>query len=43
MREVPLLALHLPKSRTEAITRVPQVVTYMAIGEKEWKTKGMLW
>ena len=27
--QAPLLALHLPKSHTEAITRVPQIVTYV--------------
>ena len=27
--QVPLLALHLPKSHTEAITRIPQIVTYV--------------
>jgi len=31
-----LLALHLPKSHTEAIMRVPQIVTYMvASGERD--------
>ena len=29
MLEAPLLALHLPKSRTKAITRVPQFATYV--------------
>jgi len=29
MLQAPLLALHLPKSHTEAITRVPQIVTYV--------------
>jgi len=29
--EAPLLTLHLPNSRTEAITRVPQIVTYVAV------------
>jgi len=38
MQEVSLLALHLPKSHTKAIMRVPQIVTY-AVREKEWKTK----
>jgi len=35
---VPLLALHLPKSHTEAVTCVPEIVTY-AIREKKWSTK----
>jgi len=41
-----LLALHLPKSHTEAITRVPQIVTY-AVREKgmeyKKKNKAELW
>jgi len=40
-----LLALHLPKSHTEAITRALQIVTY-AVREEEWNTKmnkGELW
>jgi len=28
MFQVPLLALHLPKSHTEAIMHIPQIVTY---------------
>ena len=27
-------SLHLPKSHTKAITRVPQIVTYMIVGER---------
>ena len=29
MLQVTLLALHLPKFHTKAITRAPQIVTYM--------------
>jgi len=36
---MPLLALHLSKSRTEAIVRVLQIVTYAA-REKEMEYKG---
>ena len=36
---VPLLALHLPKSHTEAITRVLQIVTYV-VREKGMEYKG---
>ena len=35
-------ALHLPNSRIEAITRVPQIVTYAA-RNKEMEKKGGLW
>jgi len=42
-QEAPLLALHLLKSHTEAITRIPQIVTYEVrekrmeyIGEQRW-------
>ena len=45
MLQAPLLALHLPKSHTEAITRVPQIVTYV-VREKgmEYEGKqGELW
>jgi len=38
----PLLALHLPKSHTEAITRVLQIVTYV-VREKGMEYKGKLW
>jgi len=38
MLQVPLLALHLPKSHTEAIMRVPQIVTY-AVREKGMEYK----
>ena len=34
-----MLALHLPKSQTEAIMCVPQIVTY-AVGEKGMEYKG---
>ena len=37
--QAPLLALHLPKFHTEAITRVPQIVTY-AVKEKGMEYKG---
>ena len=40
--EVPLLALPLPKSQPEAITRVPQIVTY-AVKETGMENKGELW
>ena len=36
--KMPLLALHLHKSRTKAITRVPLIVTYTE-GKKEYSTK----
>jgi len=36
---MPLLALHLPKSHTEAITSVPQIVTY-TVREKGMEYKG---
>ena len=36
---MPLLALHLPWSHTEAIMRIPQIVTYMAV-EKVMELKG---
>jgi len=40
MLQALLLALHLPKSHTEAITRVPQIVTYaVIIRRKEWNAK----
>ena len=39
MQEVSLLALHLPKSRTEVITRVLQILTY-AVREKGMEYKG---
>jgi len=39
MQETPLFALHLPKSCTEAITRVPQIVTY-AVRDKGMEYKG---
>jgi len=42
MLKVLLLALHFPKSRTEAITHVPQIVTY-TVREKGMKYKGGLW
>ena len=38
-QEAPLLALHLPKSHTEAITHVPQIITY-AVKEKGMEYKG---
>ena len=31
---MPLLALHLPKSRTETIARVPQIIIYAAKGQR---------
>ena len=34
-----MLALYLPKSQTEAITRVLQIVTY-AVGERGMEYKG---
>jgi len=37
-QEVPLLTLHLPKSHTDAITRVPQIVTF-AVREKGMEYK----
>ena len=36
---MPLLALHLPKSHTEAIAHVPQIVTY-AVVQKGMEYKG---
>ena len=42
MQEAPLLALHLPKSHTKAITHVPQIVTYV-VREKGMEYKGELW
>ena len=39
MQEVPLLAQHLLKFYTEAITLVPQIFTYMAV-EKGMEHKG---
>ena len=36
---MPLLALHLPKSCTKAVTRVPQIITYVAV-EKGMEHKG---
>ena len=42
MLQAPLLALHLHKSHTEAITRVPQIVTYM-VREKGMEYKGEQW
>jgi len=37
---MPLLALHLPKSSTKAITHAPQIVTKTVVEKlKEWKTK----
>jgi len=38
---MPLLAFHLPKSSTEAITQKPQIVTYAAV-EKGMDYKGEL-
>ena len=38
-QEAPLLALHLPKSHIEAITCVPQIVTY-TVREKGMEYKG---
>jgi len=41
-----LLALHLPKSRTEAIMRIPQIITYVVREkgmEKGMENKGELW
>jgi len=37
-KEVLLLALHFPKSSTEAITWVPQVITYLVV-EKGMENK----
>ena len=39
MQEVPLLALHLPKSHTETIMCKPQIVIY-ALKEKGMEYKG---
>ena len=39
MLQVPLLALHFPKSHFEAITRILQIVTY-AVREKGIEYKG---
>jgi len=42
MYEVPLLALHLPKSHTEAIACILQFITYAAV-EKGMENKGKFW
>ena len=42
MLQAPLLALHLLKSHNEAITRIPEIVSY-AVREKGMEYKGELW
>ena len=37
---MPLIALHLPKSCTEAIMRILQIITYYVVVEKGMKNKG---
>jgi len=41
-KEVPLLAVHLPKSRTKAKTRISQIINYL-VREKGMENKGKLW